>query len=213
MNVVVCSAGKASRYKTPILTKGLVQLNGENILQRQIRLLKKNGLTDITVLVPPHFPTENYNVKFKVYDVPDDTEETWTLNQCLDVINETFVLLGDVVFTENTLKEILNAKFENVLFIVGERYVSRWKRENANEKLKPVEYKYDESYGFLTKNNGDKTIKKIISNMKVYSRRHGLSWIRNRYSLKQFYPNGFIMDLDKVEQLKKIKQTLKEEYK
>ena len=104
MNVVIFAAGRGERYKETtrqinILTKCLIKLNGETVLERQIRLLKKNGLTDITVVVPLNFPQEKYNVKYRIIDVPSsETSVTWTMQHCLDLIHDTFILCGDVVF-------------------------------------------------------------------------------------------------------------------
>jgi len=83
MNVVIFAAGRGSRLKNSglnILTKCLLRLNGETILGRQLRLLRKYELTDITVTVPPTFPQKQYkDVKFRVYNVPENARETWNI--------------------------------------------------------------------------------------------------------------------------------------
>lgn len=215
MNVLILAAGRGERYREqsrnfPILTKCLIRLNGETILGRQIRLLKKHGLHDITVAVPPHFPTLDYNAKFIILDAPPRSEETWTLQQCRDTIRNTstLVLNGDVVFTDETLTEILNEPWTDIMFICGDIQVTHWKRigeERIAWKKEPRSI-----YGVLTHGDGGIKLKKILERIDTQRRIYGLFHLKNRIKRRKLYiPTGFITDVDKHVDLVEVKKWLK----
>jgi len=174
-------------------------------------LFRDNDLNDITVIVNPQFPTENYDVKFRFCDVIPNVQDCWTLKRNLDLIEETFFLLGDTVFNDDTLKEILNAEIEDVLFIVGARYPTRWIKKVEWKEKKTVEWKFDETYAFLTKNRGGEMVRWAVNTMKDFRKPNGsIMYIQNKYYRSRvFHPNGFIMDLDKEGQLTEIKRGIK----
>ena len=121
--VIMCGGEYPLAWKKP---KQLFEVNGETLLDRTIRLLKENGAEEIYISatdpifdghgVPRLEHENNFAVKGnKIDDIvgywvdafypnfPDDTEVTY--------------LFGDVWFTEEAIKRIVNCKKKgNVLF-------------------------------------------------------------------------------------------------
>ena len=52
MKVIILAAGRGTRlgYHTKEIPKGLVDVNGKSIIERQIELFKKNGITEIVIV-------------------------------------------------------------------------------------------------------------------------------------------------------------------
>lgn len=193
MNVVILAAGGGSRYEySPkdfsVLTKCLLPLNGENILQRQVRLLKQHLDGGIIAVVPPKFPVEVSPIGYKFLDV-NKHEVTWTIKRCKKYIREpTFILLGDVVFTEETLKEILNEPFDDTMFV-------GWK-----ELLRPNVWQ-GQVHAVLTK-DGKRFVDSLELDNKLF--RELL-----KKKVKLFTPNGFIRDVDFHKDLTEIREWIK----
>ena len=63
MKAIFIAAGYGSRLKSvPIdVPKPLVDINGYSILERQVSLLKKNGIDDVVVIVGPN--KDKFNLK------------------------------------------------------------------------------------------------------------------------------------------------------
>ena len=71
MNAIILSAGSATRLGelTKELPKGLLEINGKTIIQRQIEIYRKNGIENIIVIVGPH--SDKYSFEDVLY-VKDD---------------------------------------------------------------------------------------------------------------------------------------------
>jgi len=214
LKVCVLAAGRGNRYKRTskrfdVLTKCLIKLNGETILGRQIRLLEKHGLNDITVVVPPNFPTLDYNVKYRVSEVPNyPTAVTWSMQDVKDLFKGGMMfLLGDVVFEEGVLNEILTVPFVSILFI-GDVAPTGWKR--IEDKQVPFKLGMLDGYAVIIKDNsGGKRICKFIDNSPKTDG-HGLHYIaeRMRDFTKWYKPKGFIRDIDTNHDLITVKEKL-----
>ena len=114
MNVIFIAAGSGSRLGglTEKQPKPLVQINGKSILERQISILKENGINDLTVVVGPNQDKFNLkNIKL-LHDVDHlDHDQLGSLMVASDKINdETLILFADIVFDEIILQQMLNTK-------------------------------------------------------------------------------------------------------
>jgi len=56
MNAIIIAAGSSSRLGklTEALPKGLLEINGQMIIQRQIEFLRASGINDIVIVTGPH---------------------------------------------------------------------------------------------------------------------------------------------------------------
>jgi hypothetical protein len=139
MKAFIFSAGRSKRMK---VDKLLIQFKGETTTQRQIRLLRKLNVTDITVFA-------NFMV---ARTLPDDVRQIITntnpddaflkLLIVLDYIpddDDILLLLGDLVYSEKALSEMLKADGNIVVFGIEKptKWAShRWGGEIFSVKVK-----------------------------------------------------------------------------
>ena len=96
----------------------LTMIRGEPIVARTIRLLRENGITDIAISSNSEY--------FEEFDVPvlhhtnqyyarqyNDFDGYWC--ECFYPVNEPVCyIFGDVIFSENAIKTIVNTKTEDI---------------------------------------------------------------------------------------------------
>jgi len=214
MNVVILAAGKGRRFnaKAPpeyqVLTKCLLQLNGETILTRQLRLLTDVGLTDVTVVVPPEFPFNNYDTKYLIDTLPHfPTSTTWSLKKCVRFFKRsgTLILMGDTVFPTTTLNEVLAVPYEDILFVVT-KIPRVWKRVDGVNV--PSKYGLDEGYMVLLKNDGVDMFTKYLESAETKDG-CGIHYIAGKMrNVELYYPKGYIRDVDTWRELEEVKEWL-----
>jgi len=124
---VILAAGRGSRLgdKTKEMPKGFLNIGGETLIERSIRLLKKNGIENIIVGVG-HKGTvyegiqEQYGLKMYYNDEYASTESLYTLVCANAHVNGDFLLLeSDLLYDESALKTILNSEGPNVILGSG----------------------------------------------------------------------------------------------
>ena len=112
MKAIIVAAGAGSRLGelTKELPKPLIDINGKSIIERQILLFKKFGITKIVIIRGPHREKFSFN---NVEYVDDDDYENHDLLGSLMVagneLNEDVIIsYGDVIFDEPILEQILS---------------------------------------------------------------------------------------------------------
>jgi choline kinase len=111
MKVIIIAAGNATRLGklTERKPKGLLEINGKSIIERQIELFKKNNIKDIIIITGPH----------KEFGIPDVTyvedanyqnhDVLGSLMAASDFLNgKVLTCYSDILFDDEVLKEILN---------------------------------------------------------------------------------------------------------
>jgi len=114
MRTIIISAGSATRLGQQIkeLPKGLLDINGKTILERQISFFKKNGIDDIVIITGP------YNEKFDLNDVRYVHDENYDNHDVLGSLmvgrqyleGEVLISYSDILFEEKILQQILDFK-------------------------------------------------------------------------------------------------------
>lgn len=122
--VIMCGGNYKYVWKTP---KQLFKVNGEALVDRTIRLLRENGVTDIYIsATDPRFeghgvPVLKHENNFEVRG-ENDFVGYWVdaFYPHFKEGTEVTYLFGDVYFTDNAIKQIVNCtKRDNVLFGTG----------------------------------------------------------------------------------------------
>ena len=137
--VIIMCGGYYDFFKTP---KQLSVVNGEPLVARTIRLLKENGITDISISSnDPRFdeyaPRLEHNNTFKVEN--EQITGYW-LDAYFPLDEPCIYLHGDVYYTEDAIKKILNYKTDKNVFI-------------GNEIAKNPEHKnWGEPFGWIINN-------------------------------------------------------------
>jgi NDP-sugar pyrophosphorylase family protein len=121
MNAIIIAAGEASRWKNyKGIPKHLIEIDGEPILHRTVRLLRENNVEKITVVGPQD---DRYKIKGSELYVPKknkahvDADKFLNSESLWDTKGRTVVFYGDVYFTEKAIKTIVNHEGEDwILF-------------------------------------------------------------------------------------------------
>ena len=98
MNAIIMAAGTSSRfaplsYEKP---KGLLEVKGEVLIERQIRQLHEAGITDITVVVGYksaqfHYLAERFGVRLVMNDDYNVYNNTSSIIRVLDSLEDTYI--------------------------------------------------------------------------------------------------------------------------
>lgn len=107
MKIIIMCGGYYENFETP---KQLSIVNGETLLERTIRLLKENGVTDIYVSSnDPRF--EKYAPRLEhnnSYEYKDGKIYGYWVDAYYPMDEPCIYLHGDVYYSENAIKKILN---------------------------------------------------------------------------------------------------------
>lgn len=132
MLYIIMCGGKYAQWETP---KQLVEINGEPIVARTIRLLRENGVENIAI--------SSNNPIFKYFGVPllnhkNGYEATATkivsgywCEAFYPTDEPTCYIFGDVVFSPEAIKTIVERETEDIDFFASappfaEEYPKRW---------------------------------------------------------------------------------------
>ena len=143
-NAVILAAGTASRFvplseSTP---KGLLEVRGEILLERQIRQLKEAGVEDICVVVGYKAPLFGYLAgKFGVHLVMNEDYGRYnnisSVIRILDCLDETYLCCSDLYFAENVFLEEPSASYYALQYAEG--VTREWcVREDVSGRIREV---------------------------------------------------------------------------
>ena len=168
MKYIIMCGGSYDIFKTP---KQLSVVNGERLVERTIRLLKENGITNIAISSnDPRF--DEFGVERLEHANSYKFENGKIYGYWLDAyfpMNEPCVYLhGDVYYSEHAIKKIVNCNTGRNMFI-GNRYA-------LNKEHKKV----GEPFGWIVVNQsifrkGIEDVKKLQDEGKI-DRGYAISW-------------------------------------
>ena len=130
MKAIILAAGKGRRLKKTFdKPKCLIRLsNGETILERICRILRKNGIEKIIVVTgykKQLIDQEQIkNIKTVFFPKFSKTNNLQTLLSVKKFINGEFLcLFGDIVFDENIIKDLISIKKRHILLAVRKKKI------------------------------------------------------------------------------------------
>ena len=126
-NAIIMAAGTASRF-VPLSAerpKGLLEVKGEILIERQIRQLQEAGISDITIVVGYKAEMFEYlKEKFGVSIVLNEDyyryNNTSSVIRVLDKLGNTYICSSDNYFPENVFKEAPTQSYYSALYAEGE---------------------------------------------------------------------------------------------
>lgn len=126
-NAIILAAGTASRF-VPLsaeIPKGLLEVKGEILIERQIRQLQEAGIMDITIVVGYKADMFKYlNEKFGVDIVINEDyfryNNTSSIIRVLDKLGNTYICSSDNYFPKNVFKEEPSQSYYSALYAEGE---------------------------------------------------------------------------------------------
>ena len=127
MNAIILAAGTSSRfaplsYEKP---KGLLNVKGEILIERQIRQLHEAGVHDITVVVGYKFEhfnylIEKYGVELVINEDYNRYNNTSSIIRVLDRLSDTFICSSDNYFNDNVFKLSSEDSYYSALYAEGD---------------------------------------------------------------------------------------------
>lgn len=117
MRVIILADGKAKRWESEI-PKHLVEVNGEILLHRSVRLLKERGISDIWITTHnPDYQTED-TLLYEPRDNYYQLDQFFACNHLWRFwdVSPVIFLYGDVYFSENCIDSIVNSPCEDFLY-------------------------------------------------------------------------------------------------
>lgn len=107
-SAVILCAGTGDRWNNYLgIPKQLIEIGGETLLDRAIRLLKRDGVSDI------HVVTHNQLLKQEGIKTFAPEKYEWTVESLLSTRTlwkeKTLVLLGDVFYTNKAMHRIVTS--------------------------------------------------------------------------------------------------------
>lgn len=173
MKYIIMAGGEYKKFGIP---KPLIEVKGETLIERTTKLLKQNGINEIYISSNnPEFDKygvrlENKNNDFIVYE--NGTSKGYWLDAFYPTNEPTCYIFGDVYFTENAIKTIVEYEStENILFGTG--CAKNLEHKNWGE---PFAYKVNKIEEFK---NGIVEVKKLFDEKKTA--RHPIVWELYRY--------------------------------
>ena len=126
-NAIIMAAGTSSRF-VPLSAerpKGLVEVKGEVLIERQIRQLKKAGIADITLVVGYKaemfaYLCDKYGVEIVLNEDYARYNNTSSLIRVIDKLDNTFVCSSDNYFPENVFMNDSDDSYYSALYAEGE---------------------------------------------------------------------------------------------
>ena len=110
MKYIIMAGGKFDKFKTP---RQLLKVNGEVLIERTIKLLKENGIADISISTNnPGFdylgvPILNHN---NSYEVKSGKIYGHWCDAFYPTNEPTCYIFGDVYFSKEAIKTIIETK-------------------------------------------------------------------------------------------------------
>ena len=126
MNAIIMAAGTASRF-VPLseeIPKGLLEVRGEILIERQIKQLKEAGVEDITIVLGYkaemfQFLRDKYRVQLVYNDDYLKYNNTSSMNCVVDRLGDTFICCSDHFFTENVFLDKQIDSYYAALYAYG----------------------------------------------------------------------------------------------
>ena len=126
-NAIILAAGTSSRF-VPLseeFPKGLLNVKGEILIERQIRQLREAGIYDITVVTGYRsddfeYLKEKFGVDIVFNEDFDRYNNTSSMIRVLDRLSNTFICSSDNYFPENVFSEIPSQSYYSALYAEGE---------------------------------------------------------------------------------------------
>ena len=145
MNYIIMAGGKYSKFETP---KQLLKVNGEILIERTIRLLKENGIDKIYISTNSSafdyldIPKLRHNNQFECEGEKENINSKYSwLNAYYPSDKPCCYLHGDVYFSDDAIKTIINTKVKDTMFFCTYDWTDGNKDKRNYKGREPFAYK------------------------------------------------------------------------
>lgn len=197
------------------LPKQLSVVCGEPIIKRTIRLLKENGIKDITITSHDkrfdNLGAIRYEPKFNDYN-PIDPKSPWLKAFPIELMEEpTCYLFGDVYYSENAIKTIVEKDNNDILFFCTYQNKSPLYIKHHDEPLAFKVYDFDKFKYHINRLidmwNNDETLRRPIT-WELYRSINGQNVNVHKMTKNYIAINDESCDIDSVEDIKILNMKL-----
>lgn len=213
MKYIIMCGGNYDKFKTP---KHLLKVNGEVIIERTIRLLKENGITDIYISSNDE-RFDKYAERLEhtnSYEFKDGKMYGYWVDAFYPTDEETCYIFGDVYFSEKAIKTIIKTETNDIELFgsmppFAKTYAKKWiepfalKVVNTNhlkEAIKTTK-EYDEQGKFWRK--------PIMWELWTIIKGVPLQTKPDEYIYNYIPINDYTTDVDSIDDVLKIENYLK----
>lgn len=208
--VILANYTNKDIFKTP---KQLIEINGETIIGRTIRLLKENDVKNI-IISSSNKEFDNFKVKryTPINNHYDGTEQSgyWLDAFPIEILDEpTTYLFGDMYYTENAIKTIINTEVkENMLFCQyenkNENYIKEWDEPLAYKVVNMEQFKEHINKVKRLRDEGKLYREPIV--WELYRSMNGLDVCVHKMTDNYIAINDESFDIDFQEELELVKK-------
>lgn len=225
--ILMCGGDYKDKFDIP---KPLLTVNGEKLVERTIRLLRLNNVNDIAISTnnPQYEYLEVEILRHKndyKHDAPErhkQSKNSW-LNAYYPSIEPCCYLPGDVYYSDEAIKTIVNTEVENTMFFcVRDESDGRPKGINIKGR-EPLAYKVQNQDLFrnaindLFKMIDDGIFKTDPISWNLYRRINGLKLAYDWYGNDIFKSKGdyiciddYTTDIDSIKDIAKLEKLIKQ---
>ncbi len=136
MKAIIIAAGSAKRLgdETRELPKGLLDINGKSILQRQIDILRECGIQEIIIIRGPHRKKFEFDKITYVDDLEYQGHDVLlSLMAAKEKISgDVITIYSDILFDKKILNQIINSKVD-----IGVATDMKWEEKYENRTEHP----------------------------------------------------------------------------
>ena len=128
---IILAAGQGSRLRplTDKYPKGMVELNGVSLIQRQIDIIKKNDIDSINIVTGYKFEKINFpNIKTYFnpdYEITNMVESLYAARDIFDGENDIIISYSDIIYEERVLKSLLSSD-DNISIVIDKSWKKLW---------------------------------------------------------------------------------------
>ena len=146
MIVIILNAGSGTRLGelTKNLPKGLLDINGKSLIERQIENFSSKNIEKILLIVGPN--SDKFNLKNVDYVFDETYNEHEQLGSLFAakkfMVNDVIISFGDVLVEKNVFEQIIKSSFDIGLAIDldwGKNYIGRSMHPESEADLVKIE--------------------------------------------------------------------------
>ncbi|EGO87189.1 NTP transferase domain-containing protein [Clostridium botulinum C] len=145
MKAIILAAGMGTRLRplTDNIPKSLVKVNGEPIIERQIKFLIEKGIKKIIIVVGYckdkfKYLREKYNVKLIYNDKYNIYNNIYSMYLVKELLEDCYIIEADVYMVTNYFKNDL--KRSTYFCGIKENFKSEWKVSfDDNDRIKKIQ--------------------------------------------------------------------------
>tara|TARA_B110000444_G_C18735572_1_gene545443 strand:+ start:248 stop:1009 length:762 start_codon:yes stop_codon:yes gene_type:complete len=132
---IILAAGSGKRLKkyTKKIPKCLVKIDGKTILSRQIKILERNNIKNITI-VGGYLSSflKRFKINLLINKDYRKTNMVWSLFRAKkELNNDVIISYGDIVYHENILKKLMKSK-SDIAVAIDSNFKKYWKKRFKN---------------------------------------------------------------------------------